>query len=194
MKALFASILLLTVLFTNAQICRTIPPATTTLNVQSYNVNDWNNGVGTYADKSITYFIGTGVVPNNSVFNNINTYVCYGAPMAISGVINMQGHNKIFIPVGQIVNATSLSMNGGDTIWVSGTLTLASAMANNSTINNRATIVMNPGASVLIGSYTLFPTQLFQTGGNDSNNILITTGCSSALPSRIVDIRVKVIN
>lgn len=200
MKKLILTLLMAVAMITvNSQSC--IPPecsksftlfhSYSTSQINGFNSNGFNSGTMCFeGDGSIA------TLPNTFNISNINVFIFNSSEVRydVKQTVNMQNKTKMYINGGANVTLDKLSMNGGDTIFVSGNLIVKNVTnVNNSVSGNRATIVLN-GGNIVIGNRQYLPGENYQSTGNVSNQISIVNGCMIVTPVRFGTIKVKIKN
>lgn len=195
-KIILSTLLLLGSIVTFSQSC--LPPSCSfvvKLNQNGYtgNVNDYNN-----ASKNTACFeaVGSiGRITTNMSFNGISNWIFKPADPRYEVVppINMQGVHKVYVQSGSDVTLSLLSMNGGDTVFVAGSLHITTVgNVNNSIPTKRAVIVISAGGSVDINGVPQSTGTVYQSGGNASNQIDLIQGCNlTTLPVKFESFTAK---
>ncbi len=135
------------------------------------------------------------VITENMNLNGIKNYVFKPAIVRydVRQTINLQGSDKIYVSMGANVTLKNLSLNGGDTIFVTGSLEILSVQSvNNSIPGKRAVIIIQAGGFLLFNGVQYMPGRIFQGPGNNvGNQIDIVAGCNNILPVKFQSVNIK---
>jgi len=196
-KFLIFALAIVMAVSTQAQTC--IPPTCGVSFVLSHSysntyINNFNNNA-----RGVVCFDGQGsvnVITQSMQVANITTFIFNpnGARYQVNQTVNLQNKAKIYVKDGANVTLTSLSMNGGDTIFVAGDVDINNVTnVNNSTTGNRAVIVVQGGGTVRIEGeqYVVGETFINVVTPSATNQIDIIRGCDIVTPVRFGNIEFK---
>lgn len=191
-QIIIALALLLTISAAHSQMSCQPNGCSTELHIPISSPNDWNNNNGNlYPDKSNSCFVGDGTINNSLNFNGVVNFN-FNGNINVNKTINLAGNQKIYVPSGKSVTILNLSMNGGDTIFLAGQLSISTiGNVNNSTAGHRAVIVLQAGATVKINGVSYAPASTYQALGGLSNQIDVIPGCTDTLGLKWGDLKVE---
>lgn len=136
---------------------------------------------------------GIGVIKNSVIFNNWNE-LKFSNNLAVQPVLNFD-NGKVYIEPHSTISLNQVNMNGGDTIFVNGVLSISSLSSNNSTPAKRNVIFLSSTTQfVLIGNviYSGLPGSNIYTGNAGSTNEVEIRRCTgNILPITFVYFSVK---
>lgn len=177
MKRIILSIvLLITVVTMNAQVCNLIPQATYHAYLPVNDINTFNN-----TKKETLYVHNSGYFDMN--FNQVKNVVFFNT-QSIATTINLQGEfKKVFIDKDAFTSIKQITLDGGHSVNVSGTVYITDISINNSNPSNPAAIYVNTGGKLYIKNVAYVAGQVYNNqNGNQSNNLYILQGCQLTLP------------